>query len=648
MSPALEPGDRVLMRRGVRGLRAGVLVVVARPDEITGWTAGAVLDTDLSVADRFVKRVAAVAGEWYPAAMRRGGVVPHGHVVVLGDHPHSVDSKQYGPCPLDQVLGVEVRLPGGWRAGIEDRPLPSSTVRHNRRMSGIPDLLPDDHTGRRGFRVAGSRLWQTKTIEQSIADTDEPGHRLKRTLGPWDLTVFGVAVVIGAGVFTLAASTAGDRAGPAVIIAFIIAAIACGLAALCYAEFASSVPVAGSAYTYSYAVFGEFIAWIIGWDLVLEFSVAAGAVAKGWSLYLVEAAAQLGAKLHTTVVVAGVSVDWGALLLIAALTTVLAAGINLSAKVSAVITAIKVSVVLLVIVVGAFYITPSNYVPFVPPSQPAEAGVSGLDSTLFATVLGDVGAKYGWFGVLAGASIVFFAFIGFDIVATTAEETRNPQRDMPRGILGSLAIVTVLYIGTALVMTGMQKYTELATKVDPETGEPIRANLATAFTSLGVDWAASIIAFGALAGLTTVVLVLMLGQIRVSFAMSRDRLLPGGWSITGKRGTPVRLTVGIGILVAVLAGFLPIDRLEEMVNVGTLFAFVLVSIGVIVLRAKRPDLQRGFRAPGVPVLPIVAVLACLWLMVNLSVLTWLRFIGWMVLGLVVYFAYGFHKAKLGR
>ncbi|MGH8876494.1 MAG: amino acid permease, partial [Stackebrandtia sp.] len=401
-------------------------------------------------------------------------------------------------------------------------------------------------------------------------------------------------------------------------------------------------------YTYSYAVFGEFIAWIIGWDLVLEFSVAAGAVAKGWSLYLVESAAQLGARLDNTVEVGVLTIDWGALLLIAALTFVLAAGISMSARVSAVITAIKVSVVLLVIVVGAFYITPSNYTPFVPPSQPAEAGASGLDSTLFAFALGDVGVKYGWFGVLAGASIVFFAFIGFDVVATTAEETRNPQRDMPRGILGSLAIVTVLYIGTALVMTGMQKYTQLATKVDPETGEEVTANLATAFTALGVDWAASIVAFGALAGLTTVVLVLLLGQIRVSFAMSRDRLLPGSWSRTSRVGTPVGLTIGVGIFVAILAGFLPIDKLEEMVNVGTLFAFVLVSIGVIVLRRKRPDLKRGFRAPLVPLLPILAVAACLWLMINLTVMTWLRFIIWMAIGLVVYFVYSARHAKLGR
>jgi APA family basic amino acid/polyamine antiporter len=496
--------------------------------------------------------------------------------------------------------------------------------------------------------MAMSRLWQTKSVEQSIADTDEPGRQLKKTLGSWDLTVFGVAVVIGAGVFTLAASTAGDKAGPAVILSFVLAAIACGLAALCYAEFASTVPVAGSAYTFSYAVFGELIAWVIGWDLVLEFSVASAVVSKGWSGYLQQAAAQVGVDIPTTVSVGALSIDWGSILVVAALTVVLAVGIKMSARVSAVITALKVTVVLLVIVVGIGYIVPANFTPFIPTSTPAEAGSSGLDMSLFAFLLGDVGTKYGWFGVLAGASIVFFAFIGFDIVATTAEETRNPQRDLPRGIFGSLAIVTVLYIGTALVITGMQPYQKLATKVDPDTGEEIKSNLATAFAALGVDWAATIIAFGALAGLTTVVLVLMLGQIRVLFAMSRDRLMPGSWSVTGSRGTPVRITLGIGALVAVLAGFFPAGDLEEMVNVGTLFAFVLVSIGVIVLRRKRPDLNRGFRTPWVPLVPILSVVACVWLMINLSLLTWVRFVAWMILGLVVYFCYGYHRSKLGR
>ncbi|HIV56607.1 MAG TPA: amino acid permease [Candidatus Stackebrandtia faecavium] len=494
-----------------------------------------------------------------------------------------------------------------------------------------------------------SSLWRTKSIEQSISDTDEPGRRLKRTLGPWDLTIFGVSVVVGAGIFTVAAETAGDYAGPAVMISFVIAAVACGLAALCYAEFASTLPVAGSAYTYSYATMGEFIAWIIGWDLVLEFSVAAGVISKGWSTYLQEATAQIGVHLTSNVPIGPWklgpitidSFDWGAVLLVVVLSAILAAGMSLSAKVNTVITAIKVSVVLLVIVVGAAYIVPSNWVPFVPPSKPAPPEASGLESSLFSYLLGDAGVTYGWYGVLAGASIVFFAFIGFDIVATTAEETRDPQRNMPRGILGSLAIVTVLYIGTALAITGMQKYTDLATTPDGET-----STLATGFAAHGVDWAVILVSFGALIGLTTVTLVLLLGQSRVLFAMSRDRLLPASWSKTGGRGTPVRITVGIAVLVSILAGFFDADELGEMVNVGTLFAFVLVSIGVIVLRRKRPDLERGFRAPLVPLVPILAVVACVWLMLNLTALTWLRFVGWLLIGLVIYFVYGVRHAKL--
>ncbi|CAM3214292.1 amino acid permease [Stackebrandtia soli] len=491
--------------------------------------------------------------------------------------------------------------------------------------------------------VGMSRLWQTKSVEQSIADTTEPGHQLRRTLSAWDLTVFGVAVVIGAGIFTLAASTAGDLAGPAVSLSFVLAAVACGLAALCYAEFASTVPVAGSAYTYAYATFGEFIAWILGWDLVLEFSLASAVVAKGWSTYLEQAAAQVGLVVPTMISVGGIVIDWGAIIVVLALAVVLATGTKMSARFSAAITALKVAVVLLVIVVGVGYVNTDNYTPFVPPSIPAEGGANGLHASLFAFVMGDIGSDYGWFGVLAGASIVFFAFIGFDIVATTAEETRNPQRDMPRGILWSLLIVTVLYIATSLVMTGMRPFSDLATTPDGQ-----RSTLATTFTEMGVDWAAAVIAFGALAGLTTVVMVLMLGQIRVLFAMSRDRLLPASWSRTRENGVPVRATLGVAVFIAILAGFFQAGALEEMVNVGTLFAFVLVAAGVLVLRRRRPDLKRGFRTPLVPLVPILAILACVWLMVNLTVLTWLRFAAWMIIGLFVYFAYGYRKAKLGR
>ncbi|HEX6352506.1 amino acid permease [Actinophytocola sp.] len=492
--------------------------------------------------------------------------------------------------------------------------------------------------------MPGTGLLRTKSVEQSIQDTDEPGSRLKKNLSAWDLTVFGVAVIIGAGIFTLTARTAGDLTGPSVSLAFVLAGVACGLAALCYAEFASTVPVAGSAYTYSYATFGEFVAWIIGWDLVLEFAVASAAVATGWSEYLRTVLAYLfGDGVSTTFEIGSVTVNWGALLLIVALTGLLAAGTKLSSRVSMVITSIKVVIVLFVIVFGFFYIKAANYDPYIPPTESGSTASTGVDQTVFSWLAGGTTSAFGVFGLLAGASLVFFAFIGFDIVATTAEETKDPKRAVPRGILGSLAIVTVLYVAVSLVVTGMVSYTDLATGPDGE-----RKTLATAFALNGVDWAANIISIGALAGLTTVVMVLMLGQIRVLFAMARDGLVPHGLSRTGARGTPARATILVGVLVAAAATFFPAGKLEEMVNIGTLFAFVLVSAGVMVLRRTRPDLPRGFRVPALPVIGVLAIGACLWLMVNLTILTWLRFFVWMLIGVVVYFVYGRRKSLLDK
>lgn len=486
----------------------------------------------------------------------------------------------------------------------------------------------------RGPKRIRNSLFRTKSVEQSIRDTDEPDSKLRKDLTAWDLTVFGVAVVIGAGIFTLTARTAGQTAGPSVSLAFVLAAIACALAALCYAEFASTVPVAGSAYTFSYATFGELIAWIIGWDLMLEFALAASVVSKGWSLYLGEVLGSASPVVH----LGPLDFDWGAVLILAVITVVLATGTKLSSRVSAIAVAIKVGVVLLVVIVGATYIKAENYSPYIPPTQPAE-GESGIHQSLFSLLTGAGNTNFGWYGLLAAASLVFFAFIGFDVVATTAEETKNPQKALPRGILGSLAIVTVLYVAVTLVLTGMVPYTELA-------GDD--ANLATAFSINGVEWASKIISFGALAGLTTVVMVMFLGQTRVIFAMSRDGLMPKQLSHTGKHGTPVRITLIVGLVCSVLAGFFPMGALEEMVNIGTLFAFVLVSIGVVVLRRTRPDLPRGFRVPLVPLIPILAVLACLWLMLNLSVETWGRFVIWMALGVIVYFAYGRRHSTLGQ
>lgn len=481
--------------------------------------------------------------------------------------------------------------------------------------------------------------WRRKSVEQSIADTDEPGTRLRKDLTWWDLTVFGVSVVVGAGIFTVTASTAANLTGPAISVSFLLAAVTCGLAALCYAEFASVVPVAGSAYTFSYATFGEFVAWIIGWDLILEFAIGAAVVAKGWSSYLGTVFGFSGGIVQ----VGPLHVDWGALLIVAVVAALLVMGTKLSSRFSLVITAVKVAVVLLVVVVGAFYIKVANYHPFVPPAESgAEAAGSGLDQSVFSLLTGAASSHYGVYGLLAGASIVFFAFIGFDVVATTAEETRNPQRDVAKGILASLAIVTVLYVAVAVVLSGMAPYTALREAGD---GHP---NLATAFELNGVGWAATVIAVGALAGLTTVVMVLMLGLSRVLFAMSRDGLLPRPLARTGEHGTPVRITVLVALLIAIAASVFPVGKLEEMVNVGTLFAFVLVSAGVIVLRRTRPDLPRGFRVPWVPLLPIASIVACLWLMLNLTGLTWVRFVVWMALGVLVYLGYGRRHSLLGK
>lgn len=473
---------------------------------------------------------------------------------------------------------------------------------------------------------------RTKPLDQAIADTHNPDSRLRRDLTWWDLTVFGVSVVIGVGIFTLTASTAGNVAGPAIAVSFVIAAVACGLAAMCYAEFASAVPVAGSAYTFSYIVFGELVAWILGWDLILELVVAAAVIARSWSGYL---GTVLGVGRLTTDFLA-TPIDWGAVLIVAAVTALLAFGAKVSAKVSLVITVVKVSVVVLVIVVGAFYIRVANYFPFIPP---AEYTGDRAEQSVLSLITNAGSSHYGWYGLLAGASIVFFSFIGFDIVATTAEETRRPQRDVPRGILASLLFVTVLYIAVVVVLTGMVKYTTLRAAGDD-------ANLATAFTANGMNWTAHIISLGALAGLTTVQIVVLFGQARLLLAMSRDGLIPRWLARTSRRGAPVRITMLGGTVVAAVAALFPIERLAEMVNIGSLFAFTLVSAGVIWLRRARPDLPRGFKVPLMPLVPLCSVVALLWLMLNLSALTWIRFVVWLGGGLIIYRLYGRRRSLL--
>lgn len=482
-------------------------------------------------------------------------------------------------------------------------------------------------------------LFRTKPVEQSISDTldvERTGRRLPKELSALDLAVFGVGVIIGAGIFVLTGQVARENAGPGVALSFVVAGVVCGLAALCYAELASSVPVAGSAYTFSYSTLGEFPAWIIGWDLALEMALGPAVVAVGWSGYAKSLLDSMGLHLSPTIAGENATFNIPAMLVALFVTVLLVLGIKLSSRVSATIVAVKVAVVLLVIVAGLFFVKAANYSPFIPPAQPS-GEIGGGKAPLIQVLFGVTPVNFGWLGVFAAAAIVFFAFIGFDIVATAAEETRNPQRSVPIGILGSLVICTALYVAVSLVVVGMQHYKSLSTE----------APLADAFKSVGHPAFATIISVGAIAGLTTVVLIMILGQTRVLFAMSRDALLPP-WlaAVHPKFGTPYRVTIIVGVIVAIIAGLIPLSELAELVNIGTLFAFVMVSLGVVILRRTHPDLPRSFRTPLMPLVPILSVLACLYLMLNLPVQTWVRFLGWLVIGFGVYFLYSRRNSRL--
>ncbi|MEO5799702.1 MAG: amino acid permease [Gemmatimonadales bacterium] len=502
-----------------------------------------------------------------------------------------------------------------------------------------------------------------------VIPDDEGGPSLKRSLSATNLVLLGIGAIIGAGIFVLTGTAAANFAGPAIVISFIIAGFGCLFAGLCYAEFASMIPVAGSAYTYGYATLGELVAWIIGWDLILEYLFAASTVAVGWSGYFTAFLSSIGVHLpaafagapftvegtHTLVraqlcvdpATGGVAVDAvsrtaitiadcvgkgftlgqgvlnvPAMLLVLALTALLVVGIKESARFNNVIVYVKVAIVLMVIFFGAKYVNTANWHPFIP----VNTGESG---------------HFGWSGILRGAGVIFFAYIGFDAVSTAAQEAKNPQRDLPIGILGSLAVCTVLYIAMALVMTGMAHYTEL------NVAHPVYVAIEKAGPALA--WLGFLVNIGAIAGLASVVLVMLMGQPRVFYAMSRDGLLPKIFGqVHAKYGTPWIATIITGVIAAIVAGMFPIALLGELVSIGTLLAFVIVCAGIWVLRVKRPELERPFRTPMVPLVPILGIAICGYMMYGLPADTWIRLAVWMAIGLVIYFGYGASHSRLGK
>jgi len=445
------------------------------------------------------------------------------------------------------------------------------------------------------------------------------GGGLKKVLGPMDLIMMGIGAIVGTGIFVLT-GTGAVTAGPALTVSFIIAAIACGFAALCYAEFASSVPVAGSIYTYSYVTLGEIVAWMIGWDLLLEYGLATSTVAVGWSGYFQSLLKGIGIVLPEALraapgAIPGVNTVFNlpAFLIMMVLTFMLSLGVRESARVNNIMVAIKTGVVLLFICVGVFYVKPDNWTPFMP---------------------------FGMGSVMSAAALVFFAFIGFDAVTSAAEEVKNPTRDLPIGIIGSLIVCTILYVLVSGIMTGIVPFPNFKGVDHP---------VSLALQYAGQDWVAGFVDLAAILGMSTVILVMAYGQTRILFAMSRDGLLPKKFStVHPKYGTPYFATWMVGIIFGLIAAVVPLGVLAELVNIGTLAAFSLVSVAVIVLRKTRPDLPRAFRCPGVPIVPALAIIFCLALMSFLSWHTWVAFAIWLVLGLVVYFGYARSRSLLNK
>jgi APA family basic amino acid/polyamine antiporter len=471
--------------------------------------------------------------------------------------------------------------------------------------------------GSEGRSGSHSGVFITKPVDALVGETEEQGHQLQRAVGVLDLTALGLGAIIGTGIFVVIGEAIGD-AGPSIIVSFVIAGVTCAFSALAFAELASTIPVAGSAYTYSYATMGELVAWIIGWDLILEYAVSVAAVAVGWGQYFNDLLDSLfGISLPESL--AGPPGEGGtfnlpAVFIVLAVTAVLCIGVRESARTNSIMVVIKLLVLALFLALGVTAFTSDNLTPFTP---------NGTD------------------GVVTAASVIFFAYIGFDAVSTSGEETRNPSRDLPIAIVGSLVIATLLYIAVAIVAVGALPFDQL---------NGAEAPLATALDEgAGFGWAANIISFGALVAITSVVLTILYGQTRIFFAMCRDGLMPRRWAyVHPKTRTPVYITAGFGCLIAAIAAFVPLTEIVKLVNIGTLFAFVLVNIGVIILRRTRPDLKRGFRVPFVPVFPIIGTLLCIYLMRYLDRDTWIRFVVWLVIGLVIYVLYGRRHSRLRR
>src|SRR5450759_3066488 len=495
-----------------------------------------------------------------------------------------------------------------------------------------------------GRHLSSNPLFATKSMARLMEEM-KGENRLRRIRGPVQLTSLGVGAIIGTGIFVLTGQAAHDKTGPALMLSFVFSGIACIFAALCYAEFASMVPVAGSAYTYAYATLGELFAWIIGWDLILEYAVGSATVAHGWSHYFQDFIGILGLKIPHVFSTApfdydpklghfvstGAVLDLPAIIITLIVTVILVKGIRESASFNATMVIVKLIIVFFVIIVGAFYVNPANWKPFAPFGL---TGVSFFGKTLF----GQTGAGGEPLGMLAGAATIFFAYIGFDSVSTHAEEAKNPKRDVPIGIVTSLVLCTVLYIAVAAVLTGMVPYNKIY----------IDAPVSDAFRQVGLPWAQFLISLGALAGITSVLLVMMLSQPRVILAMARDGLVPPSFfgAIHERFRTPWKATILTGIFVATLAAFLPLRVLAELVNIGTLFAFVVVCAAVLIMRRTNPNAPRPFKAPFVPLTPILGILTCTLLMFSLPAENWWRLIIWLALGFFIYFGYGRHHSVL--